>query len=131
MNKRLIEISKQVDNFINLSEQNIISNFINKYPELIEYKFIKSNHDFINLKLKGSIKYINKIDNNLRYGGMLIKTFNKNNKYYAIIKNFHSKTYKISFDNNYIFYLESRNDLMTDWMKCFISDVDAGKYNLI
>ena len=60
---------------------------------------------------------------------LLIKIFNKNNNWYGKIKQFSGKTYNISFDSNHIFYIKNKKDLFKEWMVCFISDYDNGKYN--
>ena len=79
LNKRLLEINNFIDDNIN----NIIDDLILKYNDNIkDYSYIKSLDEFINLPLKGPLKYINKYDGRLRSGGLLIKIYLKNNKWY-------------------------------------------------
>jgi hypothetical protein len=123
---RLKEINDYIDNNI----ENNIDALIEKYKiELTDYTYIKSIVDFCELSLRGPLKYINKYDGFLRSGGLLIKIFNKNNNWYGKIKQFSGKTYNISFDSNHIFYIKNKKDLFKEWMVCFISDYDNGKYN--
>lgn len=126
MNNRIISINKFIDKL-----PNNINILINEYNEELQYyKYIETINDFTNLQLKGSIKYINKYDGKLRSGGLLVKIYNKNNDWYAVIKQITNKKYYISFKSNYIFYLESRSHTLKDWLHCFITDVDAGKYTI-
>ena len=126
MNNRLLEIENDINNLI---PNNYINILINKYKvELEDYNYINNIIDFSLLLNKGSIKYINKYDLNLRYGGLLIKVYKKNNKWYGLIKKYNNKKYNVSFDNNYIFYCESRSNLINSWGKYFLDDVESGKY---
>jgi hypothetical protein len=129
MNKRLLEIEKDINNIMT---HNYINVLINKYKvELEDYIYIKNVIDFSLLLPKGSIKYINKYDLDLRYGGLLIKIYNKNNKWYGIVKKYNNKRYNVSFENNYIFYSESKSNAINSWGKYFLNDVESGKYAII
>ena len=122
---RLEEINYYIDNNI----ENNIDVLINKYKtELNDYTYIHSIVDFCKLSLRGPLKYINKYDGLLRKGGLLIKIFNKNNNWYAKIKQLSGKNYNVSFNSNHIFYIKNKKDLFKEWMVCFVSDYDAGKY---
>ena len=117
VNDRLQEIYNTIDRDC---ENISINDIKNKYNiELKDYTYIETEDEFINLKLKGAIRYINKYDGNLRYGGLVIKIYKKLNSAYALVK-------KISGQ----IYMDNKNNMMCDWLKCFISDVDAGKYIL-
>ena len=123
--KRHEEINNIVDTYI----FNSIITLIDKYSyELEYYKYIESVIDFSLLPLRGSLKYINKYDGNLRKGGLLIKIYKKINKWYAIIKQISGKIYHVSFESNHIFFNENRADSLRNWAECFISDCDSGKY---
>lgn len=125
-NLRLLEINNLVDNII---KNNNIFKLINKYSqELKDYKYIETLEEFALLPLKGSIKYINKYNGLYRTGGLLIKIYNKHTIWYAVIKQISGKKYYISFQSNHIFYNENKTTTLRNWMECFISDVDAGKY---
>ena len=126
MNNRLNEIDNTIKE---LMPNNYINKIINKYKtELDNYKYIDNIIDFSLLPLKGSIRYLNKYDLNLRYGGLLIKVYEKNNKWYGLIKKNNNKRYNVLFDNNYIFYRDTNSNKLINWGKCFLSDIESGKY---
>ena len=99
---------KRINKLVENNELDIddnINELYRKYSkQLNNYSYI--DNDIYNLKKGGYIKYIN-INNELKYGGILINIENKNNlsKMKLVIKNDYSKNiYKINFLNNYIFY---------------------------
>ena len=75
------------------------------------------------------MRYINKFSKELRYGGLLVKIYEKNNFYFAMIKKMNGKIYHVSYNNNFIFYMKSSNDSFRDSLSCFISDFDRGLYD--
>lgn len=126
-NSREHDISEFVDKIIPNDNINIL---IEKYKdELKDYTYIDTVGTFSILVLKGSMKYINKYDLNLRSGGLVTKIYNKEGKWYAIIKKM-NKNFYVSFDNNYIFYLDCKAENIKKWAQCFISDVDNGLYDI-
>ena len=126
MNSRLKEIN-QVINELMPNNNNNIDIIKEKYNlELKDYKYIDNVIDFSLLNTQGSIKYINKYDLKLRYGGLLIKIYSKNEKWYGIIKKINNKRYNVSFNNNYIFYCETRANLLSEWGKYFLSELELG-----
>jgi hypothetical protein len=132
LNDRLKEIDQLVDELI---PNNYINQLIKKYSDDLEYySYIETVAEFSILKLKGSMKYINKYDKKLRYGGLLIKIYQKSGKWYGIIKKTNENINYISFDSNYIFYCENigeiRNKNFRNELEYFISDVNKGEYNL-
>lgn len=124
--KRLEENNIMIDN-------NIRDNFniiIEKYAkELSSYTFIDNVTDFSLLTLKGSMRYINKYDKKLRYGGLLIKIYEKDNKYFAMIKR-NKNIYNVSFDGNLIFYIKNKDEHFKDNLKYFINQVESNQYEL-
>jgi len=119
MNNRLKEINDFVDNTF---PNNSINNLIEKYSDqLYDYNYIKTVDDFSILPCKGSLKYINKYDKQLRNGGLCVKIFKKDDDWIAIIKKINNKKYYVSFKKNYIFYLKNRSDLIKDWAEYFVS----------
>lgn len=127
LNKRKEEINNFIDNnIINYNLKNILEIY---KEELKNYKYIDNIISFSLLKMKGSIRYINIYDKELRFGGLLIKIYNKNNNWYAIIKNGNNKKYHINYKNNYIFYLESKENSLRNWADMFISNLNNGLYN--
>jgi hypothetical protein len=129
LNDRLKEIDEFVDNFL---PNNPIKNIMNKYKSKLEgFEYIESLDMFSTLSLKGSFKYVNKFDGNLRSGGMLMKIYQKDNKWYAAIKNIKGQKYYVSFDTNYIFYRKTNYEERVDLLKVFLSDVEAGIYEVV
>ena len=129
LNDRLKEIDEYVDK---VKPNDYINTLIKQYSyDLKYYKYIETEAEFSTLSFKGSMKYINKYDKKLRSGGLLIKIYkrDKNNKWYGIIKK-SNKKYYINFDSNYIFYMENQENRMADGLKCFISDLDKGLYEI-
>ena len=108
MNKRL----DFIDEFVNKNITNdAIKNILNLYKnELDNYNYIETIDKFSTLTLRGSLKYVNKYDNLLRDGGLLVKIINnrQGNEYFALIKKPNNKKYYIKFNNNYFFYKETK-----------------------
>lgn len=128
INERNIEIFNMIDNLIPDSNIDKLRELYKS--ELSGFEYIDSLSWFSSLELKGSLRYINKYDKKLRYGGLLIKIYQNNNKWIGIIKKINNKKYYISFDNNYIFYINTASGNLRDWAECFISDIDNDMYNI-
>ncbi len=121
MSDRLKHNNKLVDKLI---KNDYINELIEEYrEELNDYDYIDTVDKFSLLRLRGSIKYINKYDKKLRNGGLLIKIYQKESKWYCIIKKMEKKYY-VSFDANYFFYLDNKDNLMRNWAESFINDYD-------
>ena len=121
--------SKEIDEYVDsVKPDDYINTIINKY-ELQDYKYIDSVEAFSLLRLRGAIKYVNKYDQKLRYGGLVVKIYKReqNQQWYCIILK-ENKKYYVSYNSNYIFYMESKQDALLDWASCFISDYDKGLY---
>lgn len=130
LNDRLKEIDEFVDSFL---PNTPINNIMTKYKnELDGYEYIESIDMFSILSLKGSMKYINKFDNQLRSGGLLIKIYKKeDNKWTAIIKNVKGQKYYVSFNANYIFYRKTKSEERIDLFKVFMTDIESGAYEIV
>lgn len=133
LNDRLKEIDQIVDVLI---PNDYINELTKKYSNDLEYyKYIESVEVFSTLKLKGSMKYINKYDKKLRYGGLLIKIYQKADKWYGIIKRSDESKNYVCFNSNYIFYCENiseiRNKKLRNELEFFITDVNSGEYDII
>jgi hypothetical protein len=128
LNQRL----RYIDDFIDDNIKNdSIDELIKKYKnELQDYEYIDSEGLFSTLTLKGSMKYINRYDKELRTGGLLIKIYQKDSKWYAIIKSPIGKKFYVSFNANYIFYVESKPSLIRSWANVFVSEIDKGTYDI-
>lgn len=129
LSDRLKEIDEYVDN---AKPNDYINELIKQYAsEIKHYKYIETVEEFSILTLTGSMKYINKYDKKLRAGGLLVKIYKneQNKKWYGVIKKLNKKYY-ISFEGNYIFYMVNQEERLTESMKCFISDLDKGLYEI-
>lgn len=126
-NDRLREISQIVDILL---PKNNLNDMIKKYePELKDFDYIDTLDKFSLLSLKGTMRYINKNDKKLRTGGLLVKIYKKNNKWYAKIKQY-NKFYDISYESNYIFYLNNKSNLLRQWADLFITELDKNNYEV-
>ena len=115
--------------FIDSNVKDKFNDIILKYQnELMDYDYIENLEDFSVLPLKGSMRYINKFNKEIRYGGLLIKIYEKYGNYFAILKKMNGKKYHVSFNNNFIFYKKNSNDNFRDSLKYFISEYDKGLY---
>ena len=118
---RIDKNNKLVDKLV---KNDYINELINQYEDkLIDYDYIDTLEKFSLLRLRGSLKYINKYDKKLRNGGLLIKIYKKDNKWFCVIKKL-DKKYYVSFDGNYIFYLENKDNLIRNWAESFIKKYD-------
>ena len=123
---------KEIDEYVDLVKPNdYINTLIKNYSsELKHYKYIETVEEFSLLSLRGSMKYINKYDKKLRTGGLLVKIYKNNeNKWIGVIKKL-KKMYYVSFDSNYIFYMATQDERLSESLKCFISDCDKGLYEI-
>lgn len=126
-NERLKEISNIVDILL---PKNDLNDMIRKYEsDLKDFDYIDTVEKFSVLPYKGTMKYINKSDKKMRSGGILVKIYNKDNKWYAKIKQA-DKFYDISYNSNYIFYLNNKSNLIRQWADLFVTELDKGSYEV-
>ncbi len=122
---------KEIDEYVDSVKPNDYINTLIKAnsSELKHYKYIETVEEFSLLTLRGSMKYISKYDKKLRVGGLLVKIYKnfENNKWCGVIKK-SNKKYYICFDSNYIFYMATQDERLSESLKCFISDYDKGLY---
>jgi len=124
MNDRLSDIDKLI---YKLKPIDIIDKIKNKYKEELKFhNFIKTLDEFKKLETLGTIMYVNRFDNQLRYGGLLIKIILKNNNYVAIIIQKNKRKYFVSFNSNFIFYRPHKNKEMKEWGLNFINSINNG-----
>ena len=71
--------------------------------ELEDYRPIFDQYDYDNMDLGGYIRYVDS-DNEIKWGGILLKKIKKNNIDYMIIANSQMKCITVSFYRNTIFY---------------------------
>ena len=106
---------KKIDNFLKQFDtqkeweekmNNKIKKFYKNYKEELEdYIFIKNKKEYNKLKLGGYIRYIN-FNDELRWGGILLKKNKYDDMDIMVISNSNSNIFQVSFDKNYIFYKE-------------------------
>lgn len=126
-NDRMKEICDIVDILL---PKNDLNDMIRKYEsDLKDFDYIDTVEKFSILSLKGTMRYINKTDKKLRSGGLLVKIYQKNNKWYAKIKQY-DKFYDISYNSNYIFYLNNKSNLLRQWADLFVTELDKGSYEV-
>jgi len=103
----------QIENFINSiqtqdnfekNRTKTINNYYDIYKEeLEEYEFIENLSKFNSLKKGGYIRYIN-LNEELKWGGILLKKYKFDDMNMMLLCNSNSKNFSISFEKNYIFY---------------------------
>ena len=134
MNNRLKEIDDIVNSIKPENEyQNSILKKIDKFKkdfskELEEYIYVPTILKFKELKPGGYVRYIN-YDNEIKYGGILVKVFESetkddfNKKNLLLLQNSNGKQWVVSWEKNYIFYKRQtkRGDNLR---KLFISLLD-------
>lgn len=107
MNKRLKEIDDILES---IEPNNKINNYLEIYKnELKDYKYVNSLEELYDLKSAGYIRYIN-LNGELKFGGILIKVFESENKdefnkkNLILLQNSNNNKWVISYERNYIFY---------------------------
>jgi hypothetical protein len=126
-NERLKEISDIVDIIL---PKNNLNDMIQKYEsDLKDFDYIDTVEKFSILSLNGIMRYINKSDKKMRTGGLLVKIYKKDNKWYAKLKQY-DKFYDISYDSNYIFYLNNKSNLIRQWADLFVTEIDKNNYEI-
>ena len=89
---------------------------------LEDYNLIKELEDYNNIKLGGYVRYIDN-DDNIKWGGILLKKYKNNNMDYMIIANSNRKILTVSFHKNIIFY-KTHTTSSDKTRKLFISYLD-------
>jgi hypothetical protein len=127
---------KKIDNFVeNIFSQKQwkkkmdkkINKWKKKYSkELEDYEFIFNSDEFYQLKIGGYIRYFN-LNNELKWGGILLKVFKQEDRNLMVLGNSEFKRMVVSFDKNYVFYKthKTANDINR---KLFISFLDKYKF---
>jgi hypothetical protein len=114
---------------ISFGRKDTMDDLMKQYEQqLANYAYINDLSVFSTLPLRGSLRYINKYSKELRFGGLLVKIYEKYGNYFGMVKKVNGKIYHVGFNNNFIFYMKNSQDLLRDSLKCFISNVDKGLY---
>lgn len=106
-----------IENLINKKNTNYIKYLMNKFSiELNNYKYIDCNNIDL-IKPGGYLRCID-LDENIKWGGCVIKLINKNNisKLSIQLMNTRQKFWKVKFDKYYVFYKKnvSKRDKFRD-----------------
>tara|TARA_B100001093_G_scaffold518511_1_gene603618 strand:+ start:324 stop:716 length:393 start_codon:yes stop_codon:yes gene_type:complete len=129
MNDRLKNIDNILKNLPSQKEwkENLdkkINSWFKKYPkELEDYEFVYSLDQLRNqVKAGGYIRYFNN-NEELRYGGFLVRKIEEDDNYRLSLMNMNGKKWTIVWSRNYIFYKKhtTANDKLR---KIFISLLD-------
>ena len=105
-----------------------INKWKKKYSkELEDYEFVYNSDEFYQLKIGGYIRYFN-LNNELKWGGILLKVFKQEDRNLMVLGNSEFKRMIVSFDKNYIFYKthKTASDINR---KLFISFLDKYKFD--
>ena len=104
---------KQIDLFLEQLEtqeeyeiriKDKINNFYKKYSEELEdYEYIDSIKKYNNIKKGGYVRYFN-LDDELRWGGILIKKMKDDDMDLMLLCNSVSDRFVVSFQKNFVFY---------------------------
>ena len=123
---------KQIDLFLNQLEsqkeyefkKNLkINELKNKYKnELEDYNFIKDKNAFEKIKKGGYIRYFN-LNEELKWGGILIKKVENNNMDLMVLCNSGCNRFVVCFQKNYIFY-KNHQTASDKTRKLFLSALD-------
>lgn len=103
-----------------------------KYKEeLKHYSYVAKVEDFINLPLKGSVRYINRRTRELKFGGLLTKIYqDKRKQWMCVIMKGDRTKYYVSYTNNFIYYMKSSQDRFDDWANVFVNNMEKGLYEI-
>ena len=105
-----------------------ISKWKKKYSkELEDYEFVFNSDEFYQLKIGGYIRYFN-LNNELKWGGILLKVFKQEDRNLMVLGNSDFKRMVVSFDKNYVFY-KSHKTASDINRKLFISFLDKYKFD--
>lgn len=104
---------KQIDSFLSQLEsqeeyenniKNKVTEFKNKYKdELEDYTFVKDIKEYNKIQKGGYVRYFN-LNNEIKWGGILIKKIQNNDMDLMVLCNSGCNRFVVSFQKNYIFY---------------------------
>jgi hypothetical protein len=109
----------KLDEIINKKNNDeYIKSLKSRFKELDDYEYVTIK-DLPKIKLGGYIRCLT-IDEELKWGGILIKINNLNNKdeLEFVLKNTNNKSWKISYYSYYVFYKKqvTRNDMLKKFL---------------
>jgi len=123
---------KQIDDFLKQLEtqdeyesqlKKQIELFYKEYSEELEdYQYIKSINEFNNIKKGGYVRYFN-LNNEIKWGGILIKKIKNNDMDLMVLCNSNCNRFIVSFQKNHIFYKKHQTSA-DKTRKIFLSALD-------
>ena len=110
-------------NEFELKQKEKIDKFYSDYKdELEDYEYISDLNKYNKLKKGGYIRYFN-LNNELRWGGILIKKVKNKHLDLMVLCNSTSNRFIVSFQKNYIFY-KNHQTASDKTRKLFLSALD-------
>jgi hypothetical protein len=112
-----------------LKEINVkIIKWVEKYKkELDDYEFVYNLDELYQKKIGGYIRYFN-LNDELKWGGILLKIFKDNDRNLMVLGNSDFKRFVVSFEKNYIFYKKHKTS-SDNLRKIFISFLENSNIN--
>ena len=99
------------------SNENIINIIKEKYYNELKYYIYINSYEINKIKLGGFIRYFD-LNNNIKWGGIVVKLININklDKFIIMLKNSNNNIWKINFLKYYIFFkdINFKNDVFKD-----------------
>ena len=120
--EQILSTMKTQEKWIEERNNNIDKLMIVYRAELEEYRPIFDSYDYNNMDVGGYIRYVDS-NNEIKWGGILLKKIKKNNIDYMIVANSQMKCITVSFYRNTIFY-KKHTTASDKNRKLFISYLD-------
>lgn len=112
---------------LDINTNNYLAKLVKKYKkDLFGFIYAENINEIIQFK-NVFIRYIT-IKGQLGYGGFYYKVIEENKKYYILLINQNKKIWKVSFDDNFIFYKNIENN--NDQKRNFFNDL-LSKFNKV
>jgi hypothetical protein len=89
--------------------------------DLSQFELIDTVEKFSILPAKGRVIYINRYTEEKKIGGMLIKVFKENDRWYCLLLN-NKKFYKVSYNSNHIYYKGNTYHIFRQYITDFVSN---------
>ena len=118
----ILSTMKTQEQWIEERNNNIDKLIIVYRTELEEYRPIVDSYDYNNMDVGGYIRYVDS-NNEIKWGGILLKKIKKNNIDYMVVANSQMKCITVSFYRNTIFY-KKHTTASDKNRKLFISYLD-------
>ena len=120
--EQILSTMKTQEQWIEERNNNIDKLMIVYSGELEDYRPIVDSYDYDNMDVGGYIRYVDS-NNEIKWGGILLKKIKKNNIDYMVVANSQMKCITVSFYRNTIFY-KKHTTASDKNRKLFISYLD-------